>query len=99
MLWEKLKLDPAFEALEVQECTSEEVYPPEVEMDFCGYLPGNQTMDHAADMYLPEDLEMREEKPLDSPDQCSEGRGGFVAIPPAKRSEQVAATHVSDGVA
>ncbi len=56
MLWEKLKQDPAFEALEVRERASEEVYPPEVEMDFCGYLPHNQTMDRAAEMDLPEDL-------------------------------------------
>ena len=64
LLWEKLKLDPTFEALEAQERASNEVYPPEVEMDFCGYLPSNQTMDRAADMTLPEDLETREEKPL-----------------------------------
>ncbi len=64
MLWEKLKQDPAFEALEAQEHASEEVYLPEVEMDFRGYLPSNQTMDHVADMNLPEDLGAREEKPL-----------------------------------
>ncbi len=64
MLWEKLKQDPAFEALEAHERASEEVYLPEVEMDFRGYLPSNQTMDRVADMNLPEDLETREEKPL-----------------------------------
>ncbi len=64
MLWEKLKKDPTFEVLEAQECASEEVYLPEVEMDFHGYLPHNQTMDRAAEMELPEDLGAREEKPL-----------------------------------
>ncbi len=95
MLWEKLKQDPTFEALEAQECASEEVYLPEVEMDFCGYLPSNQTMDRAVDMNLPEDLGALH----DSPNQCPEGRGGFVTVPPAERSEQVAAMHVTDGIA
>ncbi len=64
MLWERLEQDPTFEALEAQERASKEVYPPEVEMDFHGYLPHNQTMDRAADMVLPEDLGAREEKPI-----------------------------------
>ncbi len=78
MLWERLKQDPTFEALEVQECTSEEVYPPEVEMDFRGYLPSNQTMDRVANMNLPEDLGAREEKPLYMTLPTNVRKGGVV---------------------
>ncbi len=80
MLWEKLKQDPAFEALEAQECASEEVYPLEVEMDFCGYLPSNQTMDRMADMNLPEDLGAREEKPLYMTLPTNVRKGGAVLL-------------------
>ncbi len=80
MLWEKLKQDPAFEALEAHERASEEVYPPEVEMDFCGYLPNNQMMDRATDMNLPEDLGMQEEKPLYMTLPTNVQKGGAVLL-------------------
>ncbi len=80
LLWEKLKKDPTFEALEAQERTSEEVYPLEVEMDFRGYLPCNQTLDRADDMVLPEDLETREEKPLYMTLPANVCKGGAVLL-------------------
>ncbi len=80
MLWEKLKRDPAFEALEAQECASKEVYLPEVQMDFCGYLPSNQTMDRAVNMNLPEDLGAREEKLLYMTLPANVRKGGVVLL-------------------
>ncbi len=74
MLWQ----NPAFEALEEQERASDEVYPPEMEVDFHGYLPHNQTMDRAAEMDLPEDLGAREEKPLYMTIPTNVQKGGAV---------------------